>query len=1168
MIAPQECPLPVALPLARFLGATALPERIRHGADAAHALIKYVALVRLADWLEAGLPGGDEATIAAVDFVLGAPSAIHWWAVAAALEELPARPSAPRSPGWRARRAEIETAARARKFRHAGARPRADRNLAAEISNALETLAEAAEPLLRLPLVRSADGTEQPLIGTELPESTGARWRILVRAPGGALTLDPFALALGPQDEHARQDLFVYERMAGSAVFYERDDQLISLEERPASLERLVGLVRRRRAEEAGAALMRKAGRDATGEGLAQFLREAALEQARREISFLPIAHVERPEVAEALSALGDSGTRAVALSGPSGIGKTRELAEWVRRCAASGRVPLWVRSASWRGERVSELCGKALTGYALSLQPERIAQAVAGHGLAIAIDGANEAERPERMLESLVRDLGELDLPSVQIVVGVRPEALRTIRAALPPEWWAAPARFPDGVVRIEPLPIESARMLWRQAELGGAPAFDQLPPATRRLLQVPLMAALGIQAGVLGTSPRVEAHQLIERFVDLQTTDVERVVLRRLAAAMYGRRTQTLDAAALLQDEGLRHVEDEFDVVAPALARLADCGLLRVTGTLQASQELRVTFAHDRLLQWLVGRWLEHRAVAAGDVRAGPDGEGWGSALSDVAGSPALASGVGQAIAALEPKSPGLVFDLLASSNAETRAAGRLAARALAESDFRAAEAWRTASWHRVERDPVLRREIAALAADAGDHRVLAEALQDRLLRTSTTAALSRLRRYAPETVHETLDAVWSRARRRPWLHLPTTVVTARALLQALIAEGASPEGDEVLDRLLREISAGLLGRPGGVVRPLLRNAVVEGLAWVVPGALSTMPANWIDSRSELPRFFRRSKNDRARLRPLVDLFAGDASPADVAAIAIEVAKESDAVASTILERALIAAAVWSPNAEEALNLNAVVAAAAQATRPVPMAAQSVLYVLDRYLHRRHAEPDWDLRFAEFETLLRGWLAAAPDCRWTAASGRRYKAVFAAAHASFWQRRWGAGGSPIIAELWQRALERDESLAVDLLDDMSILALSRGNAALALSETEPLLRSSWLPPQVRQRALQLLGGVADRDPELLQRCLEGPGENRAALARLVRIEPAEVSAEFLLALDFDDVIILGEPFRATVAKALELAIEVGSFHAFVSGVLRMVANRVTGEPMFAERG
>lgn len=1161
----ESYPPPVAFFLRRFARTPATdPERIITGADLGYAVVKYVALVRLADWLHAGRPEPDWSTIDAMDHVLGGASSRHWWDVGRLLDHTFSAARVPTTPGWSTLQRAAETLGTARLSRHAGIRQGDDPALSASVEDAVDQLMSAAAPLLALPLVRSVGATREPLRGVELADPTHGSWTLGVMASGELLELDPFWLTAGPKEPGAEQDLLVYEKLTGHrAVVYERGDTLVEKEQRAPTLEELLRWV----AEQRDLDAMRKldpAGALGGAAGLRRALVATAEAALGHERHLTPTAHVERPEVEEVWTRWAGTAQRrsALALVGQSGLGKTRECVHWLQGEMERGAVPLWIRAATWGGESLDRILGRALTGRALPLGLERLAEAAEGAPVAVVVDGLNEADDPDELLRVVVSGLALLG--HTRLLVGCRPERFQEAWRGVPATWRVSLPGALDGALRLEPLTFDASRELWRQAEALHAPRFDQLPAATRQLVRVPIMCALAMREGVFDVEIRHSADGIIERFVAVQTTEIERLLMRHLAERLLAAGRADLDAAAIDDDEAkvIRRALTGEPQLAAALERLLDVGILRRSGGGGATQEMSIAFAHDRMTQWLAGRVVADHARGAGTGGTPPDMAYWSELHARHQDTTALAAAVGQGLAAVD-EGGHVTLALLASEHERERALGRMAAIAVSDLRPERARSWLSgAAWRTRRRRRRVRAELLEVAAETGHADVLAASLRYAPLRGDAQGVLSRIRRFAPETVQSALEAAWKEIGRHPWWSWRQTLALAHALVLVQFAEGALVRPHPPFAAMAREVARRLLGVRLSFGKRLLLRAVAPLVALTVriaSGGLIGVP----DPLRELPRWFRLPRSERRRFAPLVDLYAGRTRPSEVAGLLEEVALGRDFAAGLLLERSLIMAALRPETAAEALDLALELGTAARRLSPPTMTGQSVMYIYEVYLTRRPTAHDWGQRFDTFDALCRDWLVAAPDRRWQAASGARYKSLFATAHALLWYQRHGAAGSPFVRELWDRAITgQDEALALDLLNDLQILGITRARHALALLEMEPLSSSDGLSTRVEIQAAKLLASFKARDPELVERALHGgPGLLRARLAaRVATMKPKE-SAAMALFLNFDDALVISESLNETVAEVLAYGLEAPSMRAWIRRAVELMVARLVSE-------
>lgn len=1147
---PRDLPLPVAVAVQRYEATTGAADRIACGADAGYAIVKYVALLRLSDWIRAGCPGEDTRLVRPLDQVLGGASATHWWELTRALEQLTPRPLVPAAPRWAACEPACQLLNRARRFRHGGLRPAANSALDAELQAAVGRLLDAARPVLDLALVRVRGAERQRLVGTATPPLDEGEWRIAVEVGDASLSVDALAHVPALLDADAARDVYVFERLSQRGILAESRGRLLDTLRRHPSLGDVLAWIReqQRRDALARAHPVSQAG----PEELVPLLRQTALRRVEVEWRIGSLASVPRPEIRDALAARPTAGVHVVVLAGPSGIGKTHELAEWLRR--DDGRGALWLRAPALQpgGELLLRALGAQLTREDLAA-PRALVQAALGRaGLAVALDGLSETSDGPALAAQLCEDARELGIP-MQLACSTRSEVLARLTDVLgAASRGAGPTTL--RVVELDPLPREAAARLWDERAPPTAPRYAELTHATRQLLRVPMLAALALEAGAL--SAEFSPDVLVERFVERQTAPLERALLRRIAATMYVEETQVLGARHLERPDLvlLREAVGGQGPFGDAFRALCARGLVALTGTFSDPDSVRVRLAHDRILQWVLSRWLCVRARARPED-PGVQARGWQDAFAARLQIPPLANAVASALVLAEEDDPQRALDpLLERGDPLDRALLRSAVAVLAEERPAVARRWLRAAWGRRGADARVRDELVALAADVGCPETLRAALRRRGTRGLALELLPAARRRDPEAVQAALRSWWEDLRPRPWRHLPSVLRLGQALFMAQIAEGGYRDPDPELAALSRELARAVLETSRG---RWIRAALVGVGSWLGAAIIRTVPPGPVDNPRELALFLRTPPATRGWLRPLVDAFREGRDPAAYADVARRVAVATDVGPTLLLERALIANVLRPDVAAATLDLTLDLGRRAQAASPLPMAAQSCLYVYSQYLEKRPAAPDRAARFREFEDLLRGWLErSGPEgWRWTARSGARYKALHVAAHARLAHADRGVGAR-VADGLWPGALAAAEAgegqRALDLLDDLAILAVSRGAAELAAGAMEPLLRDDRdVPRDVLQKAAEVLAQIGGRDPAALERALDGPGRIRDALRRTVRSRRVSGTASYAVFLDFDDAIVVDEALRDVVATVMESVLEARSFRAIVREAL-----------------
>jgi hypothetical protein len=1175
-VRPEELPLPVAMPAARLEAALDDADRIAAGADATEAAVKYVALVRLAEWREAHAPR-EEKVLEAVGRVLASPSLQKWHRVAAAVQGSKVLLQTPLLRDWKLLDGKpglpVPVADEARLYRHSRLRPDADQGQAANIVQAFRRICEVAEPILRIPLVlQNASGTH-PLVGPLEPagQAPGSIGLVL---EGRLLELDPFALLLEgrqtrPVEGPPRHDLHVYEHLVGERVFYEFERRIdgatqrgLREEELPARLRDLLEGVRagkRASLVEAAGALAGPGGIDKLRQALVDSFRSVA-----RRMRTLP--HVARPAVIAATATPGRE-IDVMALTGPSGVGKTREAIEWLEREVDAGRLPLLVRASVWKDHSLFEQIGLAALGVPASIEPPTIREAARERGLCVAIDGVNETSDPRRLLKILLEDLRAIagTEVSVRVLITTRPELVPLLREVLPSGTWARLPEGRDGVVRLDALDPSSARALWDGVQRRNWVRFEALSPSMRRLARLPVVVALvadmgGPERAVTGLDGVVQA------WVEQNTTALGRMLVRHLGLRMWDTPAAVLDEVAIGADAALREALSGKGPLCDALLGLQSAGIVEVDGQLDALEATRLRFPVERVAEWVMARALADR-MRGGVPRCGSR-TGFREVLDAVAHLPMHLRGLSGALALLHQEGSQSLEGLLSSPDPALRDLGRHAVGAWFDLD--ADEAQRgLARWADL-RAPWC-HDLVAVAADAGDEAFLGRALVNGALREAAARSIARITRRDADTAVAGLRLAWAAIRDRYALYPSAAREIGRGLVQVRLAEGQQHLHHPGAVELSAQVARDVLGDRSWLAE-LRRRTLVAVLGYAVQGYLGTIPPSWPNLERELPAFFRKPAADRERLRPLVDLFAARVSPGEARVASIEAARSGDVGATLLLERALIAAALREQTSGAAFTLVHEVGEAARALRPVPMAAQSVLYVQSSWLFRhaavRHTpegQRAWTARADAFRRDIDLWLASAidPPRRWVSPGGLHIKALFLAAEAGIHELEHGDPVSPLARRLWAQANAGDEALGVDILDDIAIVATTSGRPDLALRLLEPM---SSAPGAMEPKVLEVLGAIAARDPEGLEAWLGTLPPALAGLARRVNLAVRDVPPEQSLAINFDEAIVLADGLNREVAGVLEYALRAPSLRALISHVLKVAANRLTGEEVFPE--
>lgn len=1167
----QTLPTPVALSIARLAAATLSSERIEHASDCGHAILKYVAILRLADWLRTPVAEREFALASPLGPLVWGASAIHWWEVSKALETATREPWLPSTHEWiRLDAQSLQALSRARKFRHDGGVPPQNAAFAAQLTDVVSRLLECAQPLLGLPLVQISSAGVQSLEGAVVPPEQRVKATLAVQTDSGQLDLAPWTLVLAESDVPGAvdKDLFVYERLTEQSVFFENDRVQIELAPRPRTLADLSTWVEAtRRAMLSEVAMATLAASNA--ENVATLARQGLRAQLDREWrhSLLERSPARRPELTSQFVKLSDTGVAALLLEGASGTGKSFTLAQWLLGASRGGRVPIWLRAVSWRGEGILASLGQAAWGVPIPPLPAVVQELGARNGWAIAVDGINESANPAGLLEQLTAELRQLP-GRVQLVLSSRESTTDTALKYLDPGWLADVTSLRPGVLEVGPLSETDAKVLWDSVVGGHWPTFDQLAPATRRLARLPLVAAMALETASLGVAMGSDMDSMFENYLDACTVDLERVLLRRLAATMLRYRTQGIDTVRLSgADSVLLDALAGRGRLGPAVTSLVDKGLILVEiDDLRHDTPAFLRFGHDRLLQWYLGRYvLQTRLSTHGETLA-TEVTDLSRDAGTVAHQPVLVAGIAMALAQKTRTDGAVVDQLVDSDRAEERAVGRAVLLAIGElAPERAREAW-IRGWHRAPSD-ARRLELVQVSAEIGDPAILGLALLEAAHGEAVAAYLMRVRVSAPEWVDWVFLAAWNHVDRSPWLRLRQTIAFARALVQMRATEGRVGQRSEKIAALSRQLTTRLLGTGQSFAGKLTRRVAIELIAWAAQGVVRAVPHGPVDNVKELADFLDTSPASRSKFTPFIDLFAGTVAPETVRELAFAVATQHHVGPVLLLERAFIRAAMHEVHSAEALDLAVNWGRAAQAVSPPPMAAQSVLYVLASFLERTPRNAQWHERFAQFESLLEGWLAIAKDRRWSSSSQRRYKALFVTAHSFLLDRQGDSRPSRFALQLWEQAIGgNDETAALDLLDDLQILSMGRSAHRRALLECAPILAADWLPARVLTELTALFAHISAQDPDAAQEALAAGGPNCRRVAEALQSRPPVKDKGHGFYLDFDEVLLTSDGVSTQVAALMHQLLQAGSLREFVRQALEQTANGLTGLALFGK--
>jgi hypothetical protein len=898
-------------------------------------------------------------------------------------------------------------------------------------------------------------------------------------------------------------------------------------------------------------------------------------------------------------------GVSFLALVGPSGVGKSAELARWVTRedgAAPSLRLLIPAARISKEGELLCALHTAATSqeddageeqdraGVDLPLLARML---TSFERLRIAIDGIDEAPNPKRCVAALVHDLrllvaagtSDSTTVSVEVVVTIRPEAPAELLESIDTAWrvraGGAPGRF-----LVTPLADGPATALWETLVGGAGPNVEgqseaDLAPAVRNLLRNPRLAKLAAR----DASRTIDcAEQLIGNWMERAAgSELERTVLGRLALALWHGGRPMLGARELEQfDPALyRALKDE----ASSLENLQRTGLLRVV---ESNNEPLYSIGIDHAVEWIVGRRVP---VAIDDVAS------LRSEYTRVKLSPALAGGLGQAIArslivnerSIDRAAATLLgrADEADSGLAKTVAAALGQVRPAALTRF-LAQAWKSRQTFALGADARHRThartlEILRLAAEHGEQDCLVDGIvSDPRTRDACAAELAIVARHRPTTVSTVLRAAVERISwARPWT-LGPAVGVALAIFTCLVFIDA-PRSRDALVESARRLAA-RLGLSGGSMR--LRPWL---LSWVVASFLPRLdawPQGPIPLLSEFRTFFRLPPAAREHYRDLAALFSGDKRASQLKDLLLEIAGAYSMPQMLLAERAMLRTLGPDRDVDAEDMLDAALSIGREVTgrEGAPtMGGQSMLYVFWAYLRSRPlASPRWRERYWQFAELHDAWLRCARGSKYrysSSTTGAKHKALFLVPRLALGARAGDQARADVLANLWSAAHvgatvanpepdskvpQLDETLTLDLLDEFRILAVGEHEPQLALEGLAPLLlrgrsAGSW-PPKVEAGVLRLLAEIHARDPASTRRVL---GEHGCAdlLTRLPAPRPAE-ELGYALFLGLDQGLtmrcVAGDRLDTALRSIFDDVFEAPSFHAFVSSVVQHIVDEI----------
>ncbi len=333
--------------------------------------------------------------------------------------------------------------------------------------------------------------------------------------------------------------------------------------------------------------------------------------------------------------------------------------------------------------------------------------------------------------------------------------------------------------------------------------------------------------------------------------------------------------------------------------------------------------------------------------------------------------------------------------------------------------------------------------------------------------------------------------------------------------------------------------------------RRFLAWGAAWVGVAILRNVPDIWPNNAQELNKSFGEPVPE---LDTAVSIFKRRSLLASDGDSLAGLAASRDVLTVNVLEKILIDAAAKQPDLVAGMAQRLFDRCMGSPPGHIVMAAQSMLYVMDRLLQGIQNPSDGRRYYKQFEAMLRTYLER--DERYYACrvERRTYKATFVAA-LLVQHRRWmGTGFPPLYHEVLARAADmhtpRGDLLRKDLLQDIEIVGVSTNVPSLALEALRPIVDAGWWNHTDKQQAIvrRIVESIARRDP----RALEKEMSSLPFAAKAISKDPV-TDENPLQTLGFAlDVEVLRQPaLREAISDAFARGITERSLRAFIAAAL-----------------
>ena len=333
--------------------------------------------------------------------------------------------------------------------------------------------------------------------------------------------------------------------------------------------------------------------------------------------------------------------------------------------------------------------------------------------------------------------------------------------------------------------------------------------------------------------------------------------------------------------------------------------------------------------------------------------------------------------------------------------------------------------------------------------------------------------------------------------------------------------------------------------------RRFLAWGAAFVGAMLLRKVPDIWAQNAEELNCSFG---DPVPELEAAVEMFKRrSVQVADEETLA-RLADSRDVLTVVLLQNILIAAAEKQPEAVAGIAQRLFDRCMKSQPGQIPMATQSMLYVMDRLLQGIEDLRDGRQYYAQFAAMLSAYLKRDEryyECR---VKGRTYKATFIAALLTQHHRWHGSGLPTLYQEVLARAsatrTPRVDRLRVDILQDLEIVGVSTNDPSLAFEALRPIIDAGWWkePDKCPVILQQIIDSIGRRNPRLLEKEMSGWPFVGEAISKA----PATAEDPFQTLFFAIDREVLRQPaLREAISNALHRGIVERSLRAFVAASL-----------------